>query len=151
MIYMWAQKEYKNLQRAQEAGVRVPKPIRVAKNVLVMEFIGEDGVPAPTLKDIPPKHPGKMYAALLGDVKALYTKAKLIHCDLSEYNIMNIMEQHIVFDMSQSVHVDHPMAEEFLQRDLKNLNRFFGKLGVEVRPLDELAQWVKREAKTSAL
>jgi RIO kinase 1 len=151
LIYAWAQKEYKNLQRAHEAGVRVPKPIHVAKNVLVMEFIGEDGVAAPTLKDYPPKRAGTMYAGLLRDVKTLYSKAKLVHADLSEYNVMNLKEQHVIFDMSQAVLVDHPMAESFLKRDLQNLNRFFGKLGVEVRHVDELAQWVRRKATVRAV
>jgi RIO kinase 1 len=151
LIYAWAQKEYKNLQRAHEAGVRVPTPIRVAKNVLVMEFIGEDGVAAPTLKDQPPKRAGKVYAALLRDVKTLYTKAKLVHADLSEYNVMTFKGHHVIFDMAQAVLVDHPMAQTFLERDLQNLNRFFGTRGVEVRDVDELTQWVKHEAVTRAV
>ncbi|MHA2407952.1 MAG: RIO1 family regulatory kinase/ATPase domain-containing protein, partial [Candidatus Ranarchaeia archaeon] len=54
LIYAWAQKEFKNLQRAHKSGIRVPQPIYVEKNVLIMEFIGEDVVAAPTLKEKSP-------------------------------------------------------------------------------------------------
>jgi RIO kinase 1 len=57
LVFTWAEKEYKNLSRAKEANVRVPTPIHVRKNVLVMEFIGKDGNPAPLLKDCTLKHP----------------------------------------------------------------------------------------------
>ena len=43
LIYSWAQKEFRNLEQAMRAKVRVPKPVGVTKNVLVMEFIGEKG------------------------------------------------------------------------------------------------------------
>ncbi|MBU2617467.1 MAG: serine protein kinase RIO, partial [Euryarchaeota archaeon] len=52
IVLAWARKELRNLSRAYDAGVRVPKPIVVERNILVMEFIGKDGVPAPLLKDI---------------------------------------------------------------------------------------------------
>ena len=41
VIFAWARKEYKNLKRAFDAGVRVPQPIACEKNVLLMEFIGK--------------------------------------------------------------------------------------------------------------
>src|SRR4030067_2711436 len=46
LIFAWAQKEFRNLEQATRAKVRVPKPIVVKNNVLVMEFIGEKGVRA---------------------------------------------------------------------------------------------------------
>lgn len=144
LIYTWAQKEYKNLLRAYESGVPVPKPLHVKKNILIMEFIGVDDEPAPTLKDEPPKNPSTMYRKLLKCVKLLYTKANLVHGDLSEYNIMSLKSEPVIFDMSQSVRIEHPRADEFLLRDLNSLNRFFGKLGVKVKNIDDLYKWVKR-------
>jgi len=44
LIYVWAQKEFKNLQRAHEAGIRVPRPIEVKKNVLLMTSSGRMGL-----------------------------------------------------------------------------------------------------------
>jgi RIO kinase 1 len=113
LIYAWAQKEFKNLKRAYKCGVRVPKPIYVEKNVLVMEFIGEEDLAAPTLKEQPPEYPKKTYEKILEYVKILYRQAKLIHGDLSEYNIMNVADEPVLFDVSQTVTSDHPKAKEY--------------------------------------
>ena len=64
IIYSWASREFKNLQRAYEAGVAVPRPIDCEKNVLAMEFIGEEGAPYPRMKDVPPRAPRRMFERL---------------------------------------------------------------------------------------
>ncbi len=142
LIYLWAQKEFKNLHGAFEAGVNVPKPIAVRRNVLVMEFIGENGISAPLLREIPLKNPDRIYQQILASVKQLYRKAGLVHADLSEYNIMIWKGKPILFDVSQAVSREHPMAREFLRRDLENINRYFKRLGVAVSPLEELLKKV---------
>jgi len=138
LIYTWAQKEFKNLQRAHEARVRVPKPIAVNHNVLVMEFIGEDGVSAPLLKESFPKNPGKLYQQLLAYVEKLYQKAGLVHADLSEYNVMLWKSKPVLFDFAQAVLIKHPMASRFLRRDLENLFQYFRNIDVDVLPVDEM-------------
>jgi RIO kinase 1 len=117
--------------------VRVPKPIAVKNNVVVMEFIGEEGVNASSLKEQAPDDPEKVYEVLLTYVKRLYRKADLVHGDLSEYNIMMWKGKPVVFDVAQAVPTSHPMAEFFLRRDLTNVNRFFRRLGVKVLSVDE--------------
>jgi len=137
LIFTWAQKEYRNLEQASRAKVRVPKPIAVKNNVLVMEFIGKNGVNAPSLKEQPPKNPEKIYNTLLTYLTRLYRKADLVHGDLSEYNIMLWNGRSVLFDMAQAVPTSHPMAEFFLRRDLANVSRFFNRLGVNVLSIDE--------------
>jgi RIO kinase 1 len=137
LIFTWAQKEFRNLEQASQARVRVPKPIAVKNNVLIMEFIGKDGTNAPSLKEQAPSDPAKVYAVLLTYVERLYKKAALVHGDLSEYNIMMWKGKPVVFDVAQAVPVSHPMAELFLRRDLANVNRFFSRLGVKVLSVDE--------------
>ena len=145
LIYAWAEKEFKNLRRAYDSGVRVPKPIHVEKNILIMEFIGDDGVAAPLLKEKHPKRPAQMYKTLIQYVKTLYKTANLVHGDLSEYNIMNHNEEPVVFDIAQAVLTEHPMANQFLLRDLENLNRFFNGLGIRTRNLEKLHKWVTED------
>jgi RIO kinase 1 len=137
LIFTWAQKEFRNLQQAARAKVRVPKPIEVEKNVLVMEFIGKNGVSAPSLRGQPVNNPEKVYSQLLTSVERLYRKAELVHGDLSEYNVMMWKGKPVIFDMSQAVPTSHPMAGFLLRRDLANLNRFFSRLGVKVLPVEE--------------
>ncbi len=142
LVYTWAQKEFKNLQRAHEVGVTVPEPVAVSKNVLIMEFIGENGVSAPLLKEMELKNPRRTYRQLLTNVKKLYRKAGLVHADLSEYNVMIRRGKPVLFDVSQAVTLEHPMAKNFLRRDLENLGQHFKKLGVEISSAEETYRWV---------
>ncbi len=137
LIFAWAQKEFRNLEQASKAKVHVPNPVSVKDNVLVMEFVGKDGVNAPSLKEQTPANPGKVYKLLLTYLTRLYRKADLVHGDLSEYNIMMWKSKPVIFDVSQAVPTSHPMAGMLLRRDLGNLNRFFSRLGVEVLSVDE--------------
>lgn len=137
LIFTWARKEYKNLDQATKARVRVPKPIAVRKNVLIMEFIGKDGIAAPLLKEQTPKNPEKIYYTLLTNLQKLYGKAELVHGDLSEYNVMVWRGHPVIFDVSQAVSTSHPMADFLLRRDLTNVNRFFSRLGVNIPSTEE--------------
>ncbi|UCC33165.1 MAG: serine protein kinase RIO, partial [Candidatus Bathyarchaeota archaeon] len=76
--------------------------------------------------------------------KMLYQKAELVHADLSEYNIMIWDGEPVLFDISQAVPVEHPMASKFLRRDLKNLHRYFKKLNVDVLSVEETYRRVTR-------
>jgi RIO kinase 1 len=142
LIAVWAQKEFCNLGEAYAAKVRVPRPIAVKSNVVIMEFIGEKGVSAPSLKERPPEDPEKVYKVIVTYLKRLYQKAKIVHGDLSEYNIMIWKDKPVVFDVSQSVSIQHPLADFMLRRDLANVNRFFSRQNVEVIPDEELYKLV---------
>jgi RIO kinase 1 len=50
MVRTWAEKEIRNLVRMHSEGLPVPAPILLRGHVLLMEFIGKDGWPAPKLK-----------------------------------------------------------------------------------------------------
>jgi len=145
LVYTWAQKEFRNLLAAYNAGIRVPKPLTVKNNVLLMEFIGEDGISAPLVKEVQLKNPKTVFQRLLTYVKKLYREAKLVHGDLSEYNVMIWRGEPVIFDLSQSVPLEHPNAKEFLRRDLENFHRYFKKLGVDAPPVDEMFRRVTGE------
>jgi RIO kinase 1 len=134
----WAQKEFKNLEEADRAKVRVPKPIAVENNVLILEFIGKNGESAPSLKEQSPEDPEKIYKTLLSYLRRLYKKAQLVHGDLSEYNLMIWKGKLYMFDMSQTVPTSHPLAQYLLNRDITNVNRFFSRLRVNVLSNEEV-------------
>jgi RIO kinase 1 len=142
LIAVWAQKEFRNLGEADAAKVRVPKPIAVKSNVVIMEFIGKKGVSAPSLKERAPANPEKVYKIIVTYLKRLYQKAKIVHGDLSEYNIMMWKGRPVVFDVSQSVSIQHPLADFMIKRDITNVNRFFSRLEVQVIPDEELYKMV---------
>ncbi|MFM7797114.1 MAG: RIO1 family regulatory kinase/ATPase, partial [Candidatus Nitrosotenuis sp.] len=137
MVYLWAQKEFKNLKQCVRHGLPVVKPLHVSKNVLAMEFVGEAGVPAPTLHETEVDE--NDYAQIIDFIKKLYKKAKLVHGDLSEFNVFKTKNGILVFDFGSAVDTIHPNAQNFLERDIKNVSYFFAKRGLTVtNPADIL-------------
>lgn len=133
LIYAWAQKEFKNLKRAVDAEVRVPKPIAVYRNILVMEFIGTEGGPAPLLKDAEVADLNEALKVVMFYIHRLYRRAELVHGDLSEYNIMVKEGELVLFDFGQAVLTSHPLAEELLKRDISNVLHYFERRGAVKR------------------
>lgn len=131
MILAWAQKEYKNLIRMADAGTRVPKPEALQENVLVMEYIGDETQPAPLLRNVALEDPRSVYEDVLANMRAI-RKAELVHADLSEYNLLFWDGRVVVIDVGQAVPLDHSRAEEWFQRDVLNIARYFAKLGLKV-------------------
>jgi RIO kinase 1 len=133
LISIWAKKEFKNLQTAYKSGVSVPFPHYVRRNVLVMEFIGdEDGNPCSNLLNSD-SVTSEDYEEVMEQTSKLYQKAQLVHADLSEYNIFKRVNGRIMlFDFGSSVNTKHPNSKQFLIRDIVNVNRFFEKRGIEV-------------------
>jgi RIO kinase 1 len=127
-IYVWVRKEFKNLQLADTAGVRVPKPIAFYKNILAMEYVGDPPNPAPTFAETEVDSSDYEWTfKMIGD---LYRRGKLVHADLSEFNIFKRRDERILFDMGSAVLASHPHSEEFLRRDITNMVRFFRKRGI---------------------
>ncbi len=129
IVFAWAQREYRNLIKAREAGVNVPRPIAFLNNVLCLEFIGNNEV-APKLKDKIPKNKKAFFDKTIGYVQKLY-KVGLVHADLSQFNILNFNEEPVFIDFSQCTLKRNPRAEEFLERDVKNICNFFNKIGLK--------------------
>ena len=138
---LWARKEFTNLEQAYIAGVRVPRPETFLGNVLVMQFIGEEGVHAPQLVDS--EVTKKDYLEIVRQTKILYRDAGLVHADLSEFNIFKHHEEVILFDFGSAVSTAHPMAQEFLSRDVLNLNRFFSKRGITTLPDEKVVNSIR--------
>ncbi|HKJ58654.1 MAG TPA: serine/threonine-protein kinase Rio1 [Halobacteriales archaeon] len=144
VVIAWTRKEYANLKRAREAGVRVPEPIAVQRNVLVMEFLGVVGDRAKRLAEVHVENPQTAYEVVAEYARRLY-RAGLVHGDLSEYNVVVTPEGELcVIDLGQAVTVHHPNAEEFLRRDCRNVANFFSRQGLSVTG-DDLFEFVTAE------
>ena len=133
LIATWAKKEFKNLKTAYNNGVNVPVPYEVRRNVLVMDFIGDDeGNPCSNLV-YSESVTSKDYDEIILQASKLYQKAELVHADLSEYNIFKCRDGRIMFfDFGSSVNIRHPNSKQFLIRDIININGFFVKRGIQV-------------------
>ncbi|KAJ2629247.1 Serine/threonine-protein kinase rio1 [Coemansia sp. RSA 1290] len=132
MVRLWAEKEMRNLKRLCNAGLSAPEPLLLRQHVLMMEFLGsDDGWAYPRLKDaqIPMHRFPRLYYQLVRDMRILYNVCKLVHADLSEYNILYHAKQLYIIDVSQSVEHEHPNALVFLRHDCNNVNEYFRKRG----------------------
>lgn len=141
MVKLWAEKEMRNLRRLYAAGIPCPEPVHLRLHVLAMGFVGSSkGVPAPRLKDVqfdipePESRWRALYIDLLSYMRVMYQTCRLVHADLSEYNILYHKEKLYIIDVSQSVEHDHPRSLEFLRMDIKNVSDFFRRKGVDILP-----------------
>ena len=130
VIFTWVNREYQNILRARSLGVRVPKPITVKDHVILLEIIG-DKSPAPKLKDVSDEEVVEVYDKIVDDMKKMH-KGGLVHGDLSEFNILVHNSTPFIIDFSQGTTLKDPNYEEYWDRDIKNMVRFFKKSGIKI-------------------
>jgi len=138
MVKLWAEKEFRNLRRLHMAGIPCPEPLKLKLHVLVMAFLGDRrGWAFPRLRDAQitgddaDQEWRQLYVQLLGLMRRMYQECRLVHADLSEYNILYNDKKLYIIDVSQSVEHDHPRSLEFLRMDIKNVGDFFRRKGVD--------------------
>ncbi|XP_030066802.1 serine/threonine-protein kinase RIO1-like isoform X2 [Microcaecilia unicolor] len=144
MVKTWAEKEMRNLIRLNTAGIPCPEPIMLRSHVLVMGFIGRNDMPAPLLRNaqLSESRARELYLQVIQDMRMMYKEARLVHADLSEFNMLYHDSKVYIIDVSQSVEHDHPHALEFLRKDCTNVNAFFSRHGVAVMTVRELFDFV---------
>lgn len=141
LIYMWVEKEKRNLLRMKNIGINCPDFIAWKDNVIVMSFLGTNKRAAPKLKSahLNATKMNRAYHEVVDAMYRLYNEAELIHGDLSEYNILWHEEKCYFIDVAQSVEPSHASALQFLMRDCEKISHFFTQNGVdEVKTKEEL-------------
>jgi len=144
MVKLWAEKEMRNLKRLHVAGIPCPEPRFLRMHILLMDFIGADGWPAPRLKDatLSDTKVRSCYVQCLKILRRMFQQCRLVHGDFSEYNLLYFEGTVYCIDVSQSVEFDHPRALEFLRLDCSNTNIFFTKKGLTTMSLMQIFQFV---------
>ena len=96
-----------NLLRMTTAGIMCPSVVYQRKHVLVMKFLGSEGDAAPKLKHakLTAEQARRCYQRTVEQMALMYTECRLIHCDLSEYNILQWKGAPYFIDVGQSVEV----------------------------------------------
>jgi RIO kinase 1 len=145
MVKVWAEKELRNYRRIYSASIPCPTPIFLKDHILLMEFLGKNGWPSPRLKDanLSERYMREAYVQTVLIMRHLYQRCKLVHGDLSEYNLLWHKSQVYVIDVSQSVETDHPSALDFLRKDSSNVNDYFSKVGnLNVMTIRQLFEFI---------
>ncbi|KYO34679.1 serine/threonine-protein kinase RIO1 [Alligator mississippiensis] len=151
MVKTWAEKEMRNLIRLNTAQIPCPEPVMLRSHVLVMGFIGKGDMPAPLLKNVQlsDSKARELYLQIIQYMRRMYQDARLVHADLSEFNMLYHNGEVFIIDVSQSVEHDHPHALEFLRKDCANINDFFQKYDVAVMTVRELFEFITDPSITS--
>uniref|UniRef100_A0A8C4R099 Serine/threonine-protein kinase RIO1 n=1 Tax=Eptatretus burgeri TaxID=7764 RepID=A0A8C4R099_EPTBU len=144
LVRTWAEKEMRNLARLNQAGLPCPEPIMLRSHVLVMSFIGKEDMPAPLLKNVAlsESKARELYMQLIQNMRIMFHDARLVHADLSEFNLLYHAGQAYIIDVSQAVEHDHQHALEFLRKDCFNVNGFFSRHGVQTMTVRELFDFI---------
>ncbi len=129
---LWVDTEYQTLRTLSEAGVRVPKPYVQIDHGVLMEHVVMDGEDAPQLKDVrlSEAHAADALQEIL-DALDTMLDCRVVHGDLSAFNILYDGERPVIIDFPQAVHTqnnDH--AWELFRRDVENVFAHFARLGV---------------------
>jgi len=130
----WIANEWSNLETLYAAGVTVPPPVEMTADGYLMAFVGDDNVAAPRLEsvDLDRATALRVWEELLGEIR-LMLDAKLVHGDLSAFNVLWWRERAILIDFSQSVDViTHPAAFDLIRRDVSSLAGYFTRRGVPI-------------------
>ena len=134
-----AEKEVEALKLVYPCGVSVPKPIAHNRHVVVMGMI--EGECLFRFTEIP--NPREILDEILENVRKAYVKARVIHGDLSEFNVVLASDWHVlIIDWPQFVRTGHPNADFLLKRDVWNVLNFFKRKFKIVRDLQEALNYV---------
>jgi RIO kinase 1 len=132
LVYAWTRREHTILGRLADAHVRAPMPYGHLRNVLVMEFIGNEAGGAPRLRDAQVDDPAAVYRDLVEQIRRMVRDAQLVHGDLSPFNTLYFEGKTVMIDVAQAVSVKHPQAAALLTRDIDHFARFLRHLGYAV-------------------
>jgi len=128
-----AKKEFEALGKVYELKLNTPKPIGFNRHMIVMSYLrGKELAYHSVIKN-----PAKVFNKIIKQVKIIYQKAKMIHGDLGEFNIVLDDKSNIlIIDWLQWVPTDHPNANSLIERDIGNVCNFFKKkFNIESNPL----------------
>lgn len=127
VILVWSEKEFRNLTLCHKANMNVPFPYKQLNNVIIMEYI-DGGM----LKDIHIINPQQFFDMVVEQMYLMRHKAKLIHGDLSEFNIMVKDQVPVIIDLGQAMTIknldDFKEYYDLYERDVKNVVGYFNKV-----------------------
>ncbi len=127
MHRLWVKREFYMLKKLFNSGIDIPEPIEMTRNSILMEYIGDEGYPAPLLKDVSlsPKEALKVYKKIKKDIELMYENG-IVHGDLSAFNILYWNGKPYIIDFPQSLDIrNNPNAAEILQRDRDNISKWY--------------------------
>ena len=129
----WIAYEFQTLEILREAGADVPKPYALEKNSILMDYIGDLEVAAPTLNTVTldPDEVTPLFDRVIRNVDLLLSNQR-IHGDLSAYNILYWEGDITLIDFPQVVPPEgNPAAWTIFLRDITRVCQYFTSQGLK--------------------
>lgn len=128
----WIEHEVKTLQILRAAGADVPEVFVSGDNAILMTYIGNGEMAAPTLNAVhlDRQEARRLFDRVLHNIR-LMLSADRIHGDLSAYNILYWEGEITLIDFPQAVEPEvNPHAYPIFQRDVTRICEYFQSQGV---------------------
>lgn len=129
----WLMYEYKTLETLYRAGADVPQPIAAGDNAILMGYIGDSQIAAPTLSEVKLERGEAeiLFGKVLHNIE-LMLQHDMIHGDLSAYNILYWQGQIVLIDFPQVTNSHTNSSAHFiLRRDIERICQYFARQGVK--------------------
>jgi RIO kinase 1 len=128
----WLANEFDTLRRLHAAGADVPKPFAQSENVILMEYVGDQKVNAPTLNQVSleDREASILFDRLMHNVELMLAHDR-IHADLSAFNVLYWNGEIKIIDFPQAVDpYVNPEAFPLFSRDVQRSCQYFARYGI---------------------
>jgi RIO kinase 1 len=128
----WVAYEFQTLEMLHAAGADVPKPYAMEKNAILMDYVGDLELAAPTLNTVTldPDEVKPLFERVIRNIDLLLSNER-IHGDLSAYNILYWEGGITLIDFPQVVQPEsNPAAWTIFLRDVTRVCQYFASQGL---------------------
>lgn len=134
----WILHEYGALDQLHRLGAAVPKPYATGENAIILGYVGDASRSAPTLHEVAldARESQPLFQEVMRNIE-LMLKGRMIHGDLSAYNILYWQGKITVIDFPQVANaVNNRSAYFILQRDIQRVCEYFARQGLTRDPVE---------------
>ncbi len=127
----WLMYEYNTLEQLHALGASVPKPLGHAENSLLMTYMGDEQIAAPTLSEVNLERDEvePLFSETMRNIEVMLQHG-MIHGDLSAYNILYWEGEITLIDFPQVTYSDtNSNAYDILRRDITRVCEYFADQG----------------------
>ncbi len=138
-IAWWIGNEFMAQRKLYEAGADVPRPVAHQGNSILMAYLGDEHLPAPTLSEVAleKNEAEALFRRIMKNV-ALMLDLHLVHGDLSAYNILYWEGEISIIDFPQMVDArTNPNSQALFVRDVRRVCEYFDGYGIQTDPYAE--------------
>ena len=132
----WIEHEFLTLKVLFDAGCDVPRPLASDHNAILMNFIGDEYMAAPTLNgvDLDPDEAQTLFERVIHNLDLMLSHQR-VHGDFSAYNILYWDGNITLIDFPQAIDpTENPNAYPIFQRDVTRICEYFATQGVDSDP-----------------